>query len=259
LNKPLLQEQEFYNQRWERDQLPLSQQERIGQIVAAIPPACKRVLDVGSGDGRVSYEARRGSDRFVVAFDLSTVALARASNPRCCGSAGQLPFPDRSFDLVVATEILEHLPDALHAAAINELGRVANKYILISVPNRENLEEVSTRCADCGAHFHVWGHKRSYSADLVGKLFADFGTVKILPFGEATESYNRLLLWIRHKVAGAWYWEERAVCYACRSTTRPQSRWPFLARLCDFLNARFWAPHAKRAGWILGLYARQSA
>jgi hypothetical protein len=42
-------------------------------------------------------------------------------------------FKDNEFDLVVCTEVLEHL-DNLHAM-VDELFRVSNKYVLISLPN----------------------------------------------------------------------------------------------------------------------------
>jgi hypothetical protein len=69
--------------------------------------------------------------------------------------------------------------------------------------------------------------------------------------------YGRLLLRLRHRVAGDWDWEEiRTVCYQCHATRPAPPRWPLLARICYFLSARFWVAHAKRAGWILAFYAR---
>ena len=92
----------------------------------------ERVLDVGCGGGRHSFEAlRRGA--YVVAFDydkdLHEVATvmdamhtgsevpAAASGRAVRGDAYALPFPDASFDKVVAAEIFEHLPDDERAAA----------------------------------------------------------------------------------------------------------------------------------------------
>ncbi len=250
-------EQGFYDLRWETCDLTPIERERIAWTVAAIPAECKRLLDVGSGDGRISHQVSKELGCFVVGFDLSTVALARLSVPRCCGSAAQLPFLDRSFDLVMATEILEHLPEALYPAVISELARVADTYILVTVPNRENLEENSAICPVCDSRFHVWGHVRSYSPASMEKLFAAFKPVRIFTFGDSVDTYNKFLLWLRHRVAGAWYWEDRTICYFCRATSRPAPRWPFLARVCDALNYRLWAPFFRRRGWLLGLYARQ--
>lgn len=49
------------------------------------------------------------------------------------GSAYELPYEDSSFDLVVCTEVLEHLDQP--AKVLNEVLRTSKKYVLISVPN----------------------------------------------------------------------------------------------------------------------------
>lgn len=98
----------------------------------------ERVLDLGCGGGRHAFECyRRGAG--VVAFDADLVELkgvsslmsamaeageapAVAANLQVQGTAFQLPFPDASFDRVIAAEVLEHLPD--DASAMSELARV---------------------------------------------------------------------------------------------------------------------------------------
>ncbi len=251
-------EQDFYDQRWEHCELGQNELARIAFTLASVPPDCRRVLDMGCGDGRVSHEVSKKPGCFLVAFDLSTVALNHLSVPKCCGSAEQLPFPDRSFDLVMATEILEHLPVALYQQVISELARVADKHILVTVPNSENLEEHTAVCGTCGSRFHVWGHQRFYTPDMLPRLFTGFNLTQLTPFGSSVETYNKYLLWLRRRVAGAWYWEDRTVCYFCQAKAQPSPRWVFLARLCDFLNARLWAPFSKRRSWLLGLYAREA-
>lgn len=95
-----------------------------------------RVLDMGAGGGRHTFEAyRRGAD--VIAFDLDadeletvrewTAAMAGevpvgASADVKQGDALALPFADGEFDRVVAAEVLEHIPADIQAIA--ELVRV---------------------------------------------------------------------------------------------------------------------------------------
>ncbi len=44
-----------------------------------------------------------------------------------------MPYKDKEFDLVLCTEVLEHLEDPKRA--LKELIRVSNKYLVLSVPN----------------------------------------------------------------------------------------------------------------------------
>jgi SAM-dependent methyltransferase len=99
-----------------------------------------RVLDLGCGFGRHAYESmRRGAE--VVACDFSLAELkdvtgmfeaiaeveagtlpAEASGAATNGDATRLPFTDGAFDKIIASEVLEHIPD--DTAAFAELARV---------------------------------------------------------------------------------------------------------------------------------------
>jgi ubiquinone/menaquinone biosynthesis C-methylase UbiE len=98
------------------------------------PPA--RALEVGCGEGVIADRLHR---RFgeVVALDLPDAGL-RADwrgyrGPRFLhASAHRLPFEDGQFDLVVAAEVLEHLPDPVQGLA--EMARVGRRHLVLSVP-----------------------------------------------------------------------------------------------------------------------------
>ncbi len=91
------------------------------------------VLDVGSGPGTITVDlARRVSPGRVVGLDASedvvaqATALAEAEGVRnvefTAGNAYALDFPDDSFDIVHAHQVLQHLADPV--AALREMRRV---------------------------------------------------------------------------------------------------------------------------------------
>jgi SAM-dependent methyltransferase len=254
-------EKQFYGRRWASAASALSpeEKERLALTVSSIPQDARSILDLGCGDGRLSNLLRSVREGFLASLDLSLPALRRLTTPGCCGSAERLPFRDHAFDLILAAEMMEHLPEAIYASALQEMARVAGKYILITVPNRENLEENTAVCPDCGVRFHVWGHQRAYAPRDLTNLFRGFRRVRHQAFGAPTDSYNRCLLWIRTRWAGACCWEDQTVCYACGCAGPPQPRSPFLTRACDYLNHRCWKPLFPRKSWLLALFEREYA
>jgi methyltransferase family protein len=178
---------------------------------------------------------------------------------RCCGSADQLPFRDGVFDLVLSTEMLEHLPHEIYANVLREISRVAARNILITVPNRENLTEQLAQCGACGYRFHVWGHVRTYSPKSLRGLFPGFRLQRVSQLGDSLQRYNPLLLWVRPHVAGAWAWDERTPCYRCSSQVRCSPRWPLAVRVCDHLSSQLRMPLSRGPRWLLALYERETA
>lgn len=138
-----------------------------------------RVIDVGSGAGRHSFEAyRRGAD--IVAFDQDEAELAgvatmfgamaavgeapaSAQAQAVAGDALALPYPDGHFDVVIASEILEHVP--ADDAAIDELVRVLRPGGLLAVTVPRWLPERLCWLLSDDYHANEGGHVRIYRAD----------------------------------------------------------------------------------------------
>jgi SAM-dependent methyltransferase len=144
-----------------------------------------RVLDIGCGAGRHSFELyRRGAD--VVAADqdepeLENVAklfAAMAEQGEAPSDASattevadvlDLPFPDGSFDCVLASEILEHVPQ--DGAAMAEISRVLRPGGVAAVTVPRWLPERVCWLLSDAYHQVEGGHVRIYRADeLRGKL-----------------------------------------------------------------------------------------
>lgn len=148
-----------------------------------------KVIDVGCGAGRHSFEAyRRGAD--VVAFDQDAVELnnvgtilramadsgeaPRSANAETVvGDALALPYPDRTFDCVIASEVLEHVP--ADNAMLDELIRVlkVGGRLAVTVP-RWLPERVCWLLSD-DYHSNDGGHIRIYRANQLRAKIAGRG------------------------------------------------------------------------------------
>ncbi|MEX5637114.1 class I SAM-dependent methyltransferase [Parafrankia sp. FMc2] len=194
-------------------------------------PGKARVLDLGCGGGRHSFEAfRRGAQ--VIALDYSAdevggvntmfgamaaeqqvPAGARAASVR--GDALALPFADGTFDRVIAAEVLEHLPE--DGGAMAELARVLRPggFAAVTVPARFP-ERVCWALSDDyhnveGGHVRIYrrddliGKLRAHGLELIGQhrahaLHAPYWWLRCLvgvhdDDHPATRMYHRLLVW----------------------------------------------------------------
>jgi SAM-dependent methyltransferase len=100
------------------------------------PPASPRVLDAGCGTGRNLVDlARLGPAEGVDASeDAVEFCRRRGLEDVKRAELGALPFEDGRFDVVVATDVIEHIED--DAGALRELRRVARPgaRLVVTVP-----------------------------------------------------------------------------------------------------------------------------
>jgi SAM-dependent methyltransferase len=97
-----------------------------------------RILDVGCGKGFLLYEFTKVVPGVIVSgLDISRYAIEHAKpeikHALIEGNAVELPFPDRSFELVISLNTLHNLQLPSLAKALREIERVGrrNKYILM--------------------------------------------------------------------------------------------------------------------------------
>ena len=139
-----------------------------------------RILEVGVGEGEVANRIKeRWPGVSYVGIDLPDAELADAwhESELAGGFADivSLPFPDGSFDLVLAIEVLEHVTDP--PAALSELARVATGSLVLSVP-REPVWRVANLArfkyvsafGNTPGHINHWSSK-SFAA-MVGRRFS---------------------------------------------------------------------------------------
>jgi SAM-dependent methyltransferase len=145
-----------------------------------------RVLDLGCGGGRHAFEVYRRGGR-VVAFDLDPGELAPVRGmfgamaaegqaggvgsgaEAVSGDGGHMPFCDNAFDLVIAAEVLEHIPD--DQRVMRELWRVLRPGGLAAITVPAFLPERICWALSREYHEVPGGHVRIYTkVELEAKL-----------------------------------------------------------------------------------------
>lgn len=99
------------------------------QVDAVLRRAPRRMLEIGVGNGFVTRCLRQ----YGIAVD--TLDFDAELSPGTTGSVTDLPFRAGSFDLVLCSQVLEHLPFHLAEAALAEIRRVSRAHAVISVPD----------------------------------------------------------------------------------------------------------------------------
>lgn len=90
----------------------------------------KSVLEVGIGNGTVSNYLK------MIGLEVTTVDIDPRLKPDYICSVTELSriFPPNSFDAVLCTEVLEHMPFEYFQKSIAELSCICKQFIIISLP-----------------------------------------------------------------------------------------------------------------------------
>ncbi|MBM3270867.1 MAG: glycosyltransferase [Candidatus Sericytochromatia bacterium] len=139
----------------------------------------RRVLDIGCGEGYGSA-LLAATAQSVVGVDVSEEAVAHATSQYgknqltyLVASAERIPLPDRAFDLIVAFEVIEHVPDPF--ALLREAQRLLapGGIFLVSSPNKRVYSDIP------GFHnpYHI---KEFYVGEFETTLEAYFPAVRLL-------------------------------------------------------------------------------
>ena len=144
----------------------------------------ERVLDVGCGEGRHSWEACKTANCLVYALDIEIGGLDKArymfqdmdkrgeSRGRWIlikGDTMSLPFKDATFDKIICSEVLEHIPD--DQQSIRELVRVLKDDGIIAISVPAYLPEAICWKLSRDYHDQPGGHIRIYkTSELVAPL-----------------------------------------------------------------------------------------
>lgn len=136
------------------------------EIAATGTARTARVLDIGTSTGTNLRMLRDLGFTDVTGLDFSAEAIAYCAS-KGLGEVRQgdicaMPFPDASFDLVLATDIIEHVDD--DETALAEIARVLRPggRVLVTVPAFQMIWGLQDRVAQ---------HKRRYlQPQLLGRI-----------------------------------------------------------------------------------------
>ncbi|MFZ5516982.1 MAG: class I SAM-dependent methyltransferase [Candidatus Zhuqueibacterota bacterium] len=241
---------------WDTFRMDEHLQSKIDLIEAMIPSDVTSILDVGCGNGLITNPLGR---RFAIrGLDRSFAALQYVDVPKINGQADALPLSSSSVDLILSSEMLEHLDDSLLRAAIQEMQRVASKYLIISVPNNELLAKNAMKCPRCSTVFNVSYHFQSYTRQRLEKLFSEFHCLKIAEVGKPWRRYIPFLLKIRQELGHGWFPippRRIVMCPNCENTQFPKFKMNPIIFLCEGMNKLL---TRRRPNWLVALYQRKS-
>lgn len=122
-------------------------------------PTTATILEIGCSGGPLLLQLRQAGYTHLTGIDVSARAIATARQRDLANvhvmDGAKLDFPDNSFDLVIASDVLEHIED--ETAALREWHRVLRPegHLLVFVPAHEFL---------WSEHDVVNHHFRRYSA-----------------------------------------------------------------------------------------------
>lgn len=158
---------------------------KVMELVRQLQP--RRILDLGSGNGALCAElARAGYEVVGTDFDEQGVEIARQTYPGLRFYAygvqddpAQLVMQEGLFDLVVSTEVVEHLynPHQLFAFASGVLA--PNGRLLVTTPFHGYWKNLAICLLDKWDTHHapLWygGHVKFFSRQSLRQLFIDTG------------------------------------------------------------------------------------
>lgn len=205
--------EKYFNQQQYRYTMILSRIARYGRGRKV------KVLDVGAAPGHIALAlARAGYDSHGIVFDLhedweSTSASERRFAAQVNNSALTLaqcdiqtesfPYADNSFDIVIFTEVLEHLW-MFPGHVLAEIHRVLKPcgYLLLSTPNATSLKNrvswvlgktsYTSLATMLSLPIHM-RHNREYTKIELEQLLANYG------FRVVENGYHQWFMWVTRK------------------------------------------------------------
>ena len=226
------------------------------------------ILDAGCGNGAfVNDLLNKRNDLHIHALDRSEKALEFVKTKKSLGDVSSLPFDDQSFDCVSCLEVIEHLPIAAYKKTLDELARVAKKYLIISVPYNETIEDSYTKCPSCKSIFNYEFHLRSFDEENFAGLFKERGFLNIKTIKAGYSAHYKF-----HNAYRRMFYPEQflkwnsPICPLCGYEEEPKIEQEIIInhspkrkrKLISYVSAipKMMWPKEEKPYWIIGLFER---
>ena len=138
-------------------------------ILPLLPKKIKTIIDVGSGDGYAVNKLREknfSAHGIELSKERIKFAIKKYGNYYRQGNIYSTVFPENEFDVVIASEVIEHLDNPLKA--IEELKRISKKYILLTFPYKEIPQQIV--CPYCLKNFPSSGHIQYFDDERIKEI-----------------------------------------------------------------------------------------
>lgn len=240
----------------------LDEQARIASLLNLLPPG-GHALEIGARNGLITrLIANRYTD--LVALDLECPAFS-FQNVRCvAGDVRKLPWPDKHFEVVLCSEVLEHLPADDLQSACDELVRISRDHLLIGVPFEQDLRVARTRCQACGTINPPYGHVNRFTTARLMSLFKSMSPVRIEEVGRTTARTNAVSDLLMRAAGYPWgSYEQDEPCLNCGRSVGPapmhSPHGRVLAQIAMRIDQSLQLRAAPRAKWLHILFADSCA
>lgn len=235
----------------------------MADILRLLPLRGTTALDVGASEGRISRLLAQRYER-VTTLELAEPESAHARISCMQGDVTALTgVADRAFDVVVCTDVLEHVRPELVARACSELARVCRQHLLVGVRYRQDLRVGRTTCVGCGTHNPPCGHVNAFDEQRLHGLLDGLRVLETSFVSETAASTNeasRYLMDLAGNPYGTYGQQERCIHCGARILEPPRRTLSQKVLTKAALLTRHMTESSRpgRASWVHVLFAKET-
>jgi len=183
------QQKDYWDNRWDKTRIPNDWMIRRGQTILSFLSGAKieqpKILDIGCGTGWFTAELTKIGSATGIDLSEKAIELARSRYPDVTYIAGNLYdeyFPDKTFDVVVAQEVIPHVQDQERFLEIIRAILKPGGYLILTMVNKFVMERSDW---DHGPSSHLikWLSKNEIKKKLLPN-FQILDTTTIIPIGD---------------------------------------------------------------------------